>query len=131
MAFGLLGYRMLDVGGVLSCVLKNYGGRSRAFGLKADGAYLCPMRYATLLTVMLLFLTTCSSDNGENINIRLTMDERERIDDLVGQDMDSIRLLYDSICKTDFAGRVAVVTDSIVQRRLEEEARLRARIPQN
>ncbi|MCX8212881.1 MAG: hypothetical protein OTI34_17660 [Lewinella sp.] len=89
------------------------------------------MRYATLLTVMLLFLTTCSSDNGENINIRLTMDERERIDNLVGQDMDSIRPLYDSICKVDFAGRVAVVTDSIVQRRLEEEARLRARIPQN
>ena len=80
---------------------------------------------------MLLLLTTCYYDNGENISIRLTMDGRERNDDIVGQDMGSIRTLYDSICKTDFAGRVAVVTDSIVQRRLEEEARLRARIPQN
>ncbi len=59
------------------------------------------------------------------------MDERERIDNLVGKTMDSIRPRYDSICKADFADRVAVATDSIVQRMLEEEARLRARIPQN
>lgn len=89
------------------------------------------MRYTTLLTVLLLSLTTCSSGNEENINIRLTMDERDRIDELVSQDMDSIRPLYDSLCKADFADRVSVATDSIVQRRLEEEARLRARILQN
>lgn len=89
------------------------------------------MRYTTLLTVLFLSLTTCSSDNEENINIRLTMGERERIDELVSQEMDSIRPLYDSICKADFADRVAIATDSIVQRSLEEEARLRARIPQN
>lgn len=89
------------------------------------------MRLPLLLISLLLTLAACSSDNEEKVNIRLTMDERERIDDLVTQDMDSIRPLYDSICKADFADRVSVVIDSIVQRRLEEEARLRARIPQN
>lgn len=89
------------------------------------------MRLPLLLTLLLINLASCSSDSDENVNIRLTMDERERIDDLVGIQMDSIRPLYDSICKADFADRVAVATDSIVQRRLEEEARLRARIPQN
>lgn len=89
------------------------------------------MRHTTLLIILLLSLASCSSDIEEEINVRLTMDERERIDKLVGEEMDSIRPLYDSICKADFADRVAVVTDSIVQRRLEEEARLRARIPQN
>lgn len=64
------------------------------------------------------------------MNIRLTMDERGRIDELVGEEMERIRPRYDSICKADFADRVAVMIDSIVQRRLEEEARLRARISQ-
>lgn len=90
-----------------------------------------PMRLPLLLIFLLLALTGCSVDSDENINIRLTMDERERIDNLVGKDMDSIRPRYDSICKADFEDRVAVATDSIVQRMLEEEARLRARIPQN
>jgi hypothetical protein len=89
------------------------------------------MRLPLLLITLLLTLAACSPDSEENINIRLTMDERERIDDLVGQEMDSLRPLYDSLCKVDFKDRVAVATDSIVQRRLEEEARLRARIPQN
>lgn len=89
------------------------------------------MRLLVLLISLLSTFVACSSGADDNINIRLTMDERERIDDLVGKDMDSIRPLYDSICDADFADRVAVATDSIVQRMLEEEARLRARIPQN
>ncbi|TXF89170.1 hypothetical protein FUA23_11710 [Neolewinella aurantiaca] len=90
------------------------------------------MRLVILFLASLsLALAACSSDSKENVNIRLTMDERERIDDLVGEAMDSIRPLYDSLCKADFSDRVAVATDSIVQRMLEEEARLRARIPQN
>jgi hypothetical protein len=59
------------------------------------------------------------------------MDEREQIDNLVKAHMDSIRPLVDSVCTATFDDRVAVATDSILQRRLEEEARLRARIPQN
>lgn len=88
------------------------------------------MRSHSLLLPLLLALTACASDADDNINIRLTMEEREQIGDIVGEEMTVIRTRYDSLCKADFADRVAVATDSIVQRRLEEEARLRARIPQ-
>ncbi|MFT5998902.1 MAG: hypothetical protein ACI81P_001358 [Neolewinella sp.] len=83
-----------------------------------------------LLLIFLVLFVACGSDE-EPINIRLTMDERERIDDLVKIHMDSTRRLVDSVCQATFADRVAVATDSVLQRRLEEEARLRARIPQN
>jgi hypothetical protein len=85
----------------------------------------------SLLFLTLLTLAACGSYGDEPINIRLTMDERERIDDLVKMHMDSVRPVADSLCKVTYADRVAVATDSIIQRRLEEEARLRARIPQN
>ncbi|WP_020567095.1 hypothetical protein [Neolewinella persica] len=85
----------------------------------------------TLLFLTLLTLAACGSTEEDPVNIRLTMDERQRIDDLVKIHMDSIRPIVDSLCKATFADRVAVATDSIIQRRLEEEARLRARIPQN
>ncbi|MEL7159392.1 MAG: hypothetical protein AAFN92_01430 [Bacteroidota bacterium] len=87
------------------------------------------MRWFVLL---LLFCLTvgCASDSEER-NIRLTLDERERLDELVTTHMDSLRPLYSRRCAESFDDRVAVAVDSIVQRRLEEEARLRARIPQN
>lgn len=85
----------------------------------------------SLLFLTLLLLTACGSSGDEPVNIRLTMDEREQIDDLVKVHMDSVRTLVDSVCTATFDDRVAVATDSILQRRLEEEARLRARIPQN
>ena len=87
------------------------------------------MRLPLLLT-SLLFLTACTADS-EEVNIRLTMDERERLDNLVIAHMDSMRPILDSLCKANFEDRVAVATDSIVQRLLEEETRLRARIPKN
>jgi hypothetical protein len=59
------------------------------------------------------------------------MDERERLDNMTVAYMDSLRPVLDSLCEVSFEDRVAVATDSIVQRLLEEEARLRARIPQN
>lgn len=84
-----------------------------------------------LFLILLALFVACGSSGDEPINIRLTMDERERIDDLVKMHMDSVRPLVDSVCKATYADRVAIATDSILQRRLEEEARLRARIPQN
>jgi hypothetical protein len=81
--------------------------------------------------LFLLFLSfACSTDSGE-VTIRLTMEEREQLDKRVSAHMDSLRPVLDSLCTTSFADRVAIMTDSIVQRRLEEEVRLRARIPQN
>jgi len=84
----------------------------------------------TLLLAFLLTLTACTADS-EEVNIRLTMDERERLDNLVVAHMDSLRPILDSLCAATFEDRVAVATDSIVQRLLEEEARLRARIPKS
>jgi len=86
------------------------------------------MRYCCLS--LLLLFTACSADR-EEVNVRLTMAEREELDKLVTTHMDSLRPILDNNCKETFADRVAVATDSIVQRRLEEEARLRARIPKN
>lgn len=83
------------------------------------------------LLLPVLLLTACGATEEDLVNIRLTMDERERIDKMVTAHMDSIRPILDSLCQATFADRVAIATDSIVQRRLEEEARLRARIPQN
>lgn len=87
------------------------------------------MRLLPLL-IPLLFLTACAADSDE-VNIRLTMEERERLDNLTVAYLDSLRPVLDSLCAVTFEDRVAVATDSIVQRLLEEEARLRARIPQN
>lgn len=72
----------------------------------------------------------CDSPRNEELNIRLTLDEREIVDKRVSLQMDSLRPLIDSICRAIFDDQVALATDSIVQRQLEEEARLRARIPQ-
>lgn len=87
------------------------------------------MRLPLWLT-FLLTLTACTADS-EEVNIRLTMNEREQLDKLVVSHMDSLRPVLDSLCKATFEDRVAVATDSIVQRLLEEEARLRARIPKD
>lgn len=81
-----------------------------------------------LLLLLLLALTACTGES-EEVNVRLTMDERERLDNLIVAHMDSMRPIMDSLCAVNFEDRVAVATDSIVQRLLEEEARLRARIP--
>lgn len=85
----------------------------------------------SLVLFLFLALSACDSSGEEPVNIRLTMEEREQIDKMVVAHMDSLRPAMDSFCKATFADRVAVATDSIVQRRLEEEARLRSRIPQN
>jgi len=85
-----------------------------------------------LFTIALLLVLAfgCSPDQ-EEVRVRLTLRERERVDKEVRAYMDSIRPLLDSTCAATTLDRVAIATDSIVQRRLEEEARLRARIPEN
>lgn len=85
-----------------------------------------------LFTVALLLgLAFGCSPEKEEVRVRLTLRERERVDKEVKAYMDSIRPLLDSTCAATTADRIAIATDSIVQRRLEEEARLRARIPEN
>ncbi|MBC6996314.1 hypothetical protein QWY85_19865 [Neolewinella lacunae] len=80
---------------------------------------------------VLLFLCFACSPEQDELNVRLTLEDREEIDRRVTAYMDSLRPLLDSLCTASMTDRIAIATDSIVQRRLEEEARLRARIPQN
>lgn len=92
--------------------------------------YLYPlMRY--LLFLLPFLLTACSGGDTQPVNIRLTMQEREQIDNMVTAHMDSLRPILEEQCDASYADRLAVAIDSIIQRRLEEEARLRARIPKN
>ena len=67
----------------------------------------------------------------ENVNIRLTMDERDELDQRIIAHMDSLRPALDTVCQQTRDDRIAVAVDSIVQVRLEEEARMRARLPQS
>lgn len=84
-----------------------------------------------LLLLFLSGLFVACSPEREEVRVRLTLKERERVDKAVTAQMDSIRPLLDSICSATTVDRVAMATDSIVQRRLEEETRLRSRIPQS
>lgn len=88
------------------------------------------MKQLLLLLLLCLGFTACSPERDE-VRVRLTLKERERVDEIVTTHMDSIRPILDSVCTVTTPDRIAVAVDSIVQRRLEEEARLRSRIPQN
>ena len=82
------------------------------------------------LFVFVGLFTGCGGPGNNELNVRLTLEEREQVDRQVTAQMDSLRPIIDSICKATFDDQVALATDSIVQRQLEEEARLRARLPQ-
>ena len=81
---------------------------------------------------MLCFVALCQFSCGEEdgVRIQLTEEQREAYQNLALERIDSLRPLLDSICDATFEDRVAIATDSIVQLRLEEEARLRTRIGQ-
>ncbi|MBB4078921.1 hypothetical protein GGR28_001538 [Lewinella aquimaris] len=81
-----------------------------------------------LLLLLSLVLFGCGED--EVVRVQLTPDQREEYQEIASNRLDSLRPLLDSICQATFEDRVAVATDSIVQRRLEEELRLRARLGQ-
>lgn len=92
------------------------------------GVIFAPVLRLLFALAALFILVACSAEQ-EEVRVRLTLKERERVDKMVTARMDSLRPLLDSVCTATTAERVAFATDSIVQRRLEEEARLRARIP--
>ncbi|MEM9837166.1 MAG: hypothetical protein AAF828_11725 [Bacteroidota bacterium] len=88
------------------------------------------MRIAVYL-ITLFLLASCGDADSKDITLRLTSQERRQIDTLVTRQVKAIRPYYDSICAADFDQMVAAAMDSILQRRLEEEARLKSRIPLN
>ena len=85
------------------------------------------MRVIPLLLFCLL--AACSTEE-EPVNIQFTVEERQRIDELVINELKTLRPEMDSLCRMSFDDRVAVAVDSIIQERLEEEVRLRARLNQ-
>lgn len=83
----------------------------------------------SLLSAWLLLAVACSTAEEDDVSLRLTQRERREIDTLVSQEVKLLRPYYDSLCNADFEKNVATTTDSIIQRRLEDELRLRSRIP--
>ena len=79
---------------------------------------------------LLLFTFGCG-ERSERVNVRLTMAERTAIDNRVIAHMDSLRPALEARCAEQQRDRVDVAVDSIVQRGLEEEARMRARLRQS
>ena len=65
------------------------------------------------------------------MRVQLTPDQTDAYRAIASRRIDSLRPILDSVCTTTFEERVRLATDSIVQRRLEEEARLRSRLPQS
>ena len=88
------------------------------------------LRRLPILLLGLCALTACEVEE-ENVNIRLTLAERDELDDRILAHMDSLRPVLETACEESRLARVAAATDSIVQQRLEDEARMRARLPQN
>ncbi|WP_116107198.1 hypothetical protein [Lewinella sp. IMCC34191] len=84
--------------------------------------------FVPVLMLAALLSSACGPD--EAVRVQLTPDQRDTFHAIASRRIDSLRPLLDSICTITFEDRVAAATDSIVQRRLEEETRLRARLPQ-
>ncbi|PPK87414.1 hypothetical protein CLV84_0354 [Neolewinella xylanilytica] len=84
---------------------------------------------AILTAIVAIFLLpACGPD--EAVRVQLTPDQRDTFQAIASRRIETLRPLLDSICTATFEDRVANATDSIVQRRLEEETRLRSRLPQ-
>ncbi len=72
----------------------------------------------------------CGNNKRTGVDLRLTARERTRIDTVYTERLDSLRPLWDSLCELRHPSIVEAALDSIIEERLEEEARLRARLPQ-
>ena len=80
--------------------------------------------------LLLVFLGLACGPEDE-VRLQLTPAQLDAYRDIAAAEIDSLRPLLDSMCTATFEERVAVATDSIVQLRLEEELRLRARLGQS
>ena len=75
------------------------------------------------------FCWSCSADTEGGVDIRITGKESKIIDSIMQVESPLMRDLLDSLCAAEQDSAVLAATDSIVQERLEEEARLKARRP--
>ncbi len=74
------------------------------------------------------FLASCGG-NSEEYTLRLTANERTRIDTLYAAQVGRIRAEVDSICDLQRDSLIERALDSIIKERLEEEVLLRSRLP--
>lgn len=81
---------------------------------------------STVMALLLMALIACDNQK-QNVSLRLTPTERSRIDTLYTAKLDSLRPIWDSLCEQRYDSMVKLALDSIVEQRLEEEERLRAR----
>ncbi len=84
------------------------------------------MRTIALGTMLLLLGQSCAEDPP----LRLSHVHRRTVDSLYKNYVDSAGPVFDSLCQIRFDSDIARYTDSLVQKRRDEEARLRERIPQ-
>ncbi len=84
---------------------------------------------ASVLIIAVVLAALCWHACGKKdaVNLRLTPMERNRIDTIYTVRLDSLRPIWDSLCDVNHEMMVQAAVDSIVQQRLEEEARLRSR----
>ncbi len=85
--------------------------------------------FRLLTFICLLFLGCSNNDPDEDFTLRLTVNERTRIDTLYANQVPALRDSLDSLCTVRFESLVQQAMDSIIRERLAEEARLRARLP--
>ena len=84
-------------------------------------------RFSFYLIAVIFFALTACDNQTQNVSLRLTPTERNRIDTLYTSQLDSLRPIWDSLCELHYSRMVELAVDSIVEQRLEEEERLRAR----
>lgn len=87
-----------------------------------------PFLIGALLVLLSLGWSSCGSKQ-QDYSLRLTARERTRIDTIYSERLDSLRPIWDSLCDERWQSMVDRAVDSIIEERLEEEARLRARLP--
>lgn len=80
-----------------------------------------------LLFILFFTLITACDNQTQNVSLRLTPTERNRIDTLYTSKLDSLRPIWDSLCEQRYPEMVQLAVDSIVNQRLAEEERLRTR----
>ncbi len=80
-----------------------------------------------VIFVLPLLLAACG-ERQEDPLPALTYRQREIVDTLYLERVTTLRPMLDSICEAEHEARVARAVDSLLQVRMAEEARLRARI---
>ncbi|MFM9950866.1 MAG: hypothetical protein ACKV1O_23215 [Saprospiraceae bacterium] len=83
------------------------------------------------LIVVLFFLAALAFGTScTEREVRLSANDRQIVDTIYLRRLDSLRPLWDTLCVTNRPMMLKTAVDSLVRIRLEEEARLRARIKQ-